>query len=66
MPIFEYRCNKCEHVTSFLEKAGSRKAHTCEKCRSKDTEKMFSTFAAKAGGSSASSSSCPTGTCSLS
>lgn len=65
MPIFEYQCKKCGHVTSFLEKAGSKKSHVCETCGSKDTEKMFSTFAATSGGSS-SSSSCPTGTCPLS
>jgi len=65
MPIFEYQCRKCGHVTSFLEKAGSRKAHACEKCSSRNTEKVFSTFAAKSGGSSG-DSSCPTGTCSLS
>ena len=43
MPGYEYRCRKCGHVTSFLEKAGSRKAHTCKKCGSKNTEKVFST-----------------------
>jgi len=64
MPIFEYRCEKCGHVTSFLEKRGARRAHPCEKCGSKDTEKLFSTFAAKVGSSS--TSSCPTGTCPLS
>ncbi|MBN1554095.1 MAG: zinc ribbon domain-containing protein [Phycisphaerae bacterium] len=66
MPMFEYKCKQCGHVTSFLEKAGSKTAHVCEKCGSKDTEKMFSTFAAKMGGSSSSGSSCPTGTCPLS
>lgn len=66
MPIFEYQCKKCDHVTSFLEKAGSKKAHACEKCGSRDTEKVFSTFAAQSGGASSGSSSCPTGTCSLS
>ncbi len=66
MPIFEYQCKKCGHVTSFLEKAGSRKAHACEKCGSGRTEKVFSAFAAKSGGPSSSSSSCPTGTCPLS
>ncbi len=66
MPIFEYQCKKCNHVTSFLEKPGSRKAHACEECGSRDTEKVFSTFAAKSGGPSSGSSSCPTGTCSLS
>jgi len=64
MPIFEYRCGKCGHVTAFLEKADVRQAHPCEKCGSKNTEKVFSTFAAKSG--KASSTSCPTGTCPLS
>jgi len=65
MPMFEYRCKRCGHITSFLEKAGSRKAHACEKCDSEDTEKVFSTFAAKSGGSFSGNSSCPTGTCPL-
>lgn len=65
MPIFEYQCSKCGHVTSFLEKAtDGRIPHTCEKCGSNETEKIFSTFAARSG--KASSSSCPTGTCPLS
>ncbi len=66
MPIFEYRCTECEHVTPFLEKPDNHKAHACEKCGSKGTKKIFSTFAAKSGTSSSSSSSCPTGTCPLS
>jgi putative FmdB family regulatory protein len=66
MPIFEYRCKKCGHVTSFLEKPDSRGPHACEECDSKATEKMFSTFVAKSGNSSSSTSSCPTGTCPLS
>jgi len=66
MPVFEYRCKKCGHVTSFLEKADSRHPHACEKCGSKDTEKVFSTFAARSADSSGSGSSCPTGTCPLS
>ena len=61
MPIFEYRCKQCAHVTAFLEKADVRHAHPCEKCGSKNTDKAFSTFAAKSG--KASSTSCPTGTC---
>jgi len=66
MPVYEYRCKKCGHVTSFLEKAGSRRAHICKECGSKSTEKVFSTFAAKAGGASSGDLSCPTGTCHLS
>ncbi len=44
MPIFEYECAKCKHVTSFLEKAGAEGPHACEKCGSKKTEKLFSSF----------------------
>jgi len=66
MPIFEYRCKKCGHVTSFLERSGGRKVHPCEKCGSKATEKTVSTFATKSSDSSSTGSSCPTGTCSLS
>ena len=65
MPIFEYRCMKCGHVTAFLENPKARQRHKCEKCDSEDTEKVFSTFVAKSGTSS-SGSSCPTGTCPLS
>jgi len=64
MPIFEYQCAKCGHVTSFLEKAGNTKTHACEKCGSRNTKKVFSTFAARSGESS--SDSCPTGTCPIS
>jgi len=65
MPIYEYRCKDCGHVTAFLEKLGAKKRHACEKCGSPRTTKMLSTFAAHAGPSSSSDSSCPTGTCSL-
>ena len=66
MPIYEYRCKKCGHVSAFLEKPNSSKAHACKGCGSKATEKVFSTFAAQSGGSSSAASSCPTGTCPLS
>ena len=66
MPIFEYRCKQCGHVTSFLEQAGSRKTHVCEKCGSRATEKLLSTFAARTKPNSGlGDSSCPTGTCPL-
>ncbi len=66
MPIFEYRCKKCGHVSSFLEKADSTKSHACEECGSKTTEKVLSTFAARTAAASGSgSASCPTGTCPL-
>ncbi len=66
MPIFEYKCNTCGHVTEVLEKAGSKKKHVCEKCGSTQMEKMLSVFRASVpAGSTSGSGSCPTGTCSL-
>jgi putative FmdB family regulatory protein len=65
MPIFEYKCADCGHVTEFLEARGAKRQHACEKCRSAKTRKVLSTFAAHAGTSSSGDSGCPTGTCSL-
>jgi putative FmdB family regulatory protein len=68
MPIFEYKCNKCGHVTEFLEKSKSNGKHTCERCKSTDLQKLLSSFSAGHSNSSSSGSdgSCPTGTCPLS
>ena len=65
MPLYEYRCKECEHVTEVLEKADAKGRHKCEKCGSGRTEKLFSPFGVGAGTRS-SGGSCPTGTCSLS
>jgi len=67
MPLFEYRCSTCGHVTEFLEKAGSRGKHTCAKCGGTDVEKLLSSFAAgaSAGSATGGTASCPTGTCPL-
>ncbi len=67
MPIFEYQCKKCGHVTAFLEQAGTKGSHECANCGSTETEKIFSSFAAgRASSSSTDGFSCPTGTCDLS
>ena len=67
MPLFEYRCKACGHVTEFLEKADARTEHPCEQCGSTDTDKVLSAFAVGKGQVSASAgASCPTGTCPLS
>jgi putative FmdB family regulatory protein len=65
MPIFEYRCKKCGHVTEVLERPGGGSRHECEKCGSAQMEKLLSAFGVGRG-SSSSSGSCPTGTCPLS
>ncbi|MBN1851244.1 MAG: zinc ribbon domain-containing protein [Pirellulales bacterium] len=64
MPLFEYRCQDCGHVTEFLEKADTKAEHPCEECGSKKTERILSAFAVGSSGSSRSGgTSCPTGTC---
>ncbi len=65
MPIFEYQCKKCGHVTEVLEKAGDKGKHTCAKCSSTQMVKLLSAFGVGKTGASSSSDSCPTGTCSL-
>jgi putative FmdB family regulatory protein len=67
MPLFEYRCNECGHVTEFLEKADAKAEHQCEQCGSMSTDKLLSAFAVKKGESHKTSGpSCPTGICPLS
>lgn len=47
MPIYEYQCEKCAHVTEVRVSMDARDAGvTCEKCGSEKTEKLLSSFAA--------------------
>lgn len=46
MPIFEYRCKKCNEVFEVLVR-GSQKPE-CPNCKSKRLEKLISTFNASA------------------
>ena len=67
MPLFEYKCRKCGHVTVFLEKAGRGGRHACEECGSAQMDKVFSTFAARSGAAGSSGQRrCSAGTCPLS
>lgn len=47
MPIYEYKCKKCNHVTSFIEKVDEFKffGRKCSKCGSRKTMKVMSGFA---------------------
>ncbi|MFW6189474.1 MAG: FmdB family zinc ribbon protein [Planctomycetota bacterium] len=75
MPIFEYRCTDCGHVTEFLESAesgadesGADEEHACEECGSGRTEKAFSAFCARSAPEPPTGSCdtcCPGGTCAL-
>ncbi len=76
MPIFEYKCTKCGHVTEVLHKSRNAEKPTCAKCGSSDLKKLLSGFAVgKASASPACDScfdspmcggSCPGGTCPMS
>ncbi|KPK84062.1 MAG: hypothetical protein AMJ81_06635 [Phycisphaerae bacterium SM23_33] len=66
MPIFEYRCRKCGHVSEFLENPDGNGKHVCPKCGSTGMEKLFSRFSARTSSpewDSPSCSRCPTDAC---
>jgi len=67
MPLFDYRCQECGHLTEFLESLDSNARHQCEHCGSDRVAKAISALAIKRKGSASSEGSrCPTGTCPLS
>lgn len=59
MPIYEYRCNACDHAFEALVQ-GSQKP-SCPCCNSKKLEKQFSAFAVNGGGGGIGSMPMPTG-----
>lgn len=61
MPIYEYRCNKCNKEFSLIQKVGSSERDTvCPECGSKDVKKKISSFSCQ-GFFSLSTSSCSGG-----
>lgn len=61
MPIFEYRCRKCELEFDELETIANRdEPHKCPKCGSMESERMISTFCASSGESGGTGRICPT------
>ncbi|MEK7847014.1 MAG: zinc ribbon domain-containing protein [Nitrospinota bacterium] len=61
MPIYEYRCSKCNGRFEIMHLSSKIEGASCPKCGSDKTEKLMSSFAAV--GSSSASDSCDTGTC---
>ena len=53
MPIFEYKCQQCGHVTEVLQKSRKAAKQVCAQCGSSDTKKMLSGFAVGQGKSAA-------------
>ncbi len=74
MPIYRYRCKKCNKEFEFLHKSVSAKEEVvCPQCGSKDVERLLSTFSVgntSLDGGTSFGGSCPTccpgGTCGLS
>lgn len=62
MPLFEYRCNRCNKITELLVRSGSEKP-VCE-CGSDDLHRVMSTFAVS-NNHGANSNGCVDGSCSL-
>lgn len=51
MPIYEYACEKCGHITEALRRMSDADApQACEKCGHKKTVRQHSVFAAQGGG----------------
>ena len=48
MPIYEYRCQSCDHRFEVLVRGGEEPL--CPECGSKTLEKQFSTFSFGLGG----------------
>ena len=69
MPLFEYKCAKCNSKFEVLHKSANNIENVeCPECHSAETKKLLSTFSAagfSSAGSDYSSSggSCETGTC---
>jgi putative FmdB family regulatory protein len=63
MPIYEYRCEACDHRFEALIRNAD--APACPSCGSQTLEREFSTFAVSTGGASAMRSAAPgsCGTC---
>lgn len=60
MPIYEYRCHDCGHLTEELRSmASADEPVICDSCKSQDTSRVQSIFAAAPGSSPGRSSACP-------
>lgn len=42
MPLFDYRCEECGHITEYLERADADGKHVCEACGSSKLARQLS------------------------
>jgi putative FmdB family regulatory protein len=66
MPIYEYRCESCDHEFSHLHRRYSEPAPPCPECGSTELRKLLSTFSASvksAAPACPAAPQCPSGGC---
>jgi putative FmdB family regulatory protein len=64
MPVFEYKCVKCETKFEVFHKSTvNQEEVACPKCSSKESKKLFSTFSASVNSSHSHGESCASGNC---
>ena len=71
MPLYEYKCSKCEKSFEILQRNNEKVV--CPNCEGKSLEKLFSVFASSSssesasggGGMPSSPGSCGTGCCGM-
>jgi putative FmdB family regulatory protein len=68
MPIYEYKCDACEKkFEKLIRREADETELACPSCGQRHLSQQYSTFAARAGGSSTASAaaapSCPSGMC---
>ena len=62
MPIFEYKCKKCNSKFEVLHKSSlNQEEVSCPNCKSNESQKLLSSFSAT--GFSSGASSCESGSC---
>ena len=62
MPIYEFRCKKCDKkFEELVFSLNSEKKIICPQCGSKESERLFSHFSSKSSGSLTTSSCSPRG-----
>ncbi|MBI5042974.1 MAG: zinc ribbon domain-containing protein [Nitrospirae bacterium] len=50
MPIYEYKCKKCEHTFEIIQKSTKEKEGLiCPRCGAKETERVLSSFSSFGG-----------------
>lgn len=66
MPVYEYRCETCEHLTEALRRmADADDPMACEKCGTDRTRRVQSVFASTSGSADAGPMGCADGACGM-